>query len=49
VDADPDALLLKESEYVEFEATVCGVCGYAEFYAKQPTALLKAWSQSRKG
>lgn len=52
VDADPGALLFKESTRISLEARVCGQCGYTEMYATDPAALLAAWrhaQQSDKG
>jgi predicted nucleic-acid-binding Zn-ribbon protein len=48
VDADPDALLLKDPSHSIVEACVCGNCGYAELYASDPAALLAAWRRSQE-
>jgi hypothetical protein len=48
VDADPAALLFKDSSQANVEARVCGTCGHAEFYVTNPATLLSAWRKSRK-
>ena len=48
VNADPGALLLKGPALCPLEARVCGRCGYTEFYATDPAALLAAWRRSQE-
>ena len=48
VNADPGALLLKGPALCPLEARVRGQCGYTEFYATDPAALLAAWRRSQE-
>jgi predicted nucleic-acid-binding Zn-ribbon protein len=43
VDERPKARLFKGEVQSRLEAVVCGDCGYTEFYAKEPGALLAAY------
>lgn len=43
VDEKPDALMFKKRMRSDVGATVCGDCGYVEFYAKEPQNLYAAY------
>lgn len=40
--SNPKAWLFKGQTFSEVSACVCGVCGFVEFYASNPDALVKA-------
>lgn len=42
VQESPDAWLFKGEVQTSLKAWVCGACGFTEFYAKNPAALLAA-------
>jgi predicted nucleic-acid-binding Zn-ribbon protein len=42
VEENPDALFFKGVHQIPLLAHVCGECGYAEFYVKDPAAFLEA-------
>ena len=48
VDADPNAIMFKGTEWSPLQATVCGRCGYTDFYAADAGFLFKAWRRSQE-
>jgi predicted nucleic-acid-binding Zn-ribbon protein len=49
VDREPAALLFKKPARSTLDAEVCSACGYTEFYANEPGALLDAFVQANGG
>ena len=49
VERDPSALLFKRAQSVELFADVCGRCGFAEMYVRDPELLYRAWEEARAG
>ncbi len=47
VDADPAAIVFKKSVRSIMHAEVCSSCGYIEFYADDPAALMDAFVKSQ--
>jgi len=47
VDADPSAIVFKKSVRSIMHAEVCSACGYTEFYADDPAALMDAFVKSQ--
>lgn len=47
-DGDPDALFFKERTMCEADVSVCGSCGYLEFYATSPETLYESYQESLK-
>jgi len=43
VDEKPDALMFKQRIRSDVSATVCGDCGFTEFFAKEPQKLYSAY------
>ena len=48
VDAEPDALLFKNTRRSEVNAKICGDCGYIRFYAKEAGYLWRAYQNQQK-
>lgn len=48
VDANPDALLFKDTRRSDVKAKICGECGYIQFYAKQARYLWRAYENQQK-
>ena len=48
VDADPAAIVFKKSVRSTVHAEVCSACGYTEFYADGPAALMNAFVQGHE-
>ena len=43
VDAKPDAVFFKQRYKSGLKVSVCGECGYLEFYAEEPSRLYRAY------
>ena len=48
VDGDPSAIFRKKTARSIVRAEVCSVCGYVEFYADDPAALMVAFNQAQR-
>ena len=48
VPADPEAILFKGWESQEVTVRLCGECGYAQFFVKNPGILHRVYQQSLK-
>ena len=43
VDEQPDALMFKQRTKSDVKVSVCGDCGYLEFYAAEPGSMYQAY------
>ncbi|MGC2236262.1 MAG: hypothetical protein WA584_08880 [Pyrinomonadaceae bacterium] len=48
VDANPDALVFKDTRRSDVKAKICGDCGYIQFYAEQARYLWRAYENQQK-
>ncbi len=48
LDARPEALVFKSANRSVLTASVCGKCGYTEFYVEDPASIYTAWSEAQK-
>ena len=46
IDGEPDALFFKQAHRSSLSASICGVCGFIEFFAEDPGELYSAYTQS---
>ncbi len=44
----PEALIFKRTQRYPLKATVCGDCGFTEFYASYPADLLKVHEEQKR-
>jgi predicted nucleic-acid-binding Zn-ribbon protein len=49
VDTKPDALFFKAAIRTPLDASICGQCGFTEFYARDAAQLAEAANIARKG
>lgn len=47
-DEDPNALIFKNRTNSAVKVSVCGDCGYLEFYAESPQAIYQAYQNMLK-
>jgi ribosomal protein S27AE len=48
VDAHPEAMVFKQAERAVLTASICGKCGFTEFFVDEPRSLYEAYLESRK-
>jgi len=48
IDAHPEAILFKQAQRSVLRASICGKCGYTEFFIDEPESLYAAYRESQK-
>ena len=48
IDSQPGALIFKQAQRSALRASICGKCGYTEFFADDPASLYTAYLESQK-